>query len=405
MKRMLRSPSPKVQLTIHIFVALLTIGFMVVILRHQRQPEPVVINKAPISVADLEKKYVSHCRDEKCVMEASRTMTDIAGVANAIGALQIFESAPRSTYVGDPHLWAHEAGSEAALKYGLTGKEFIKCPETFNYGCSHGFMEVVVQRSPSINAAIQSVCGQIENSPQYSLKKKYYCYHGAGHGVLQTYDYDLTKSLAICDSLLTYIGHAGCWQGVFMEGDLAANEGEAPPGIFADKGHPIAPCDTVAEKYQYQCFINLPGRIIEMENADVPASIADCMLAASDDNRKTCLQGLGIVIGGDRWQELHSIYKGDTLQGTAWKYCQLFPVDYLDSCIFGALSEILNVDMFNVVRPIAFCGLVYDAHKPWCYQTLGSLLRSQSASEPIVAKECSMVPASSQADCRKGARL
>lgn len=405
MKKIFRLQSPKIQLIFHLFVALVTIGFMVLILKHQTPPQPIVKSKPLISAADLERKYVSGCNDEKCVMDASKTMTDVAGVARAIEALQIFESRPHSHYVGDPHLWAHEVGFEAAAKYGLTGKEFIKCPETFNYGCSHGFMEVVVQRSPSVNAAIQSVCGPIENSQEYSLKRKYYCYHGAGHGVLQTYDYDLTKSLATCDSLPTYIGHAGCWQGVFMEGDLAADEGEAPPGIFADKDHPIAPCDRVAEKYQYQCFINLPGRIIEMEKADVPAAIADCMLATGDDNRKTCLQGLGIVIGGDRWQALHSIYKGDTLQGTAWKYCQLFPADYLDSCIFGALSEILNVDMFNVARPIGFCQLVYDEHKPWCFQTLGSLLRSQSPSETLVAKECSMVPAASRADCTKGARL
>lgn len=405
MKKIFRSQSPKIQLIFHLFAALVTIGFMFFTLKHQ--PSPVVgpTNKPSISVVQLEKKYVAHCKDERCVMEASKIMTDVAGSAKAIEALQIYENTPRNFYVGDPHLWAHEAGSEAAKKYGLTGKEFIECPETFNYGCSHGFMEVVVQRSPSVNAAIQSVCGPVENSSKYSLKRKYYCYHGAGHGVLQTYNYDLTKSLSTCDSLPTYIGHAGCWQGVFMEGNVAADDGTAPAGIFADKTHPIAPCDRVAEKYQYQCFINLPGRIIEMEKADVPAAIADCMLATGDDNRKTCLQGLGIVIGGDRWQALHSIYKGDTLQGTAWKYCQLFPADYLDSCIFGALSEILNVDMFNITRSIGFCQLVYDEHKPWCFQTLGSLLRSQSSSETLVSKECSMVPAASRPDCTKGARL
>ena len=403
MKNILKPQSPKMQLIIHLLIALITIGFMIAVLKHQTPPKPLAITKPQLSIADLERKYVAHCKDEKCVMDASKKMTAVAGAAEAIEALQIFESVPHSTYVGDPHLWAHEAGFEAATKFGITGKEFVKCPETFNYGCSHGFMEVVVQKSPSISAAIQSVCGPVEKSSAYSLKRKYYCYHGAGHGVLQSYDFDLTKSLATCDSLPTYIGHTGCWQGVFMEGDNAADEGEAPPGIFADKDHPIAPCDNVAEKYQTQCFINLPGRIIEMEKADVRASINDCMLA-SGDNRKTCLQGLGIIVASDRWQELHSEFKGLNLQETSWKYCQLFPAEYQESCIFGALSEILNIDMFNVTRPINFCQLVYDEHKPWCFQTLGSLLRSQSSSESLVAKECALAPSAYRDTCNRGAR-
>jgi|GEM_PF-1926272 len=400
-----RPKSFRVNLLLNLVIAFLAIDIMMITLAHQPKlvPPSQVKASAP-TTQDLVGHYLSSCQDQKCVMEASKQMTKDYDPARAIAALVLFRSQHPGGNLGDPHLWAHEVGEETAQKYGVSGETFTKCPDTFNYGCSHGFFESLVLKNHSLKQTIDDICGKFEQNPKYSSKQKYYCYHGAGHGVLSDVNYDIDKALSICDSLNSSFGTEGCWQGAFMEADNAANEGDAPPGAFSDKQHPLAPCDRVAEKYQNQCYINLPGRLIVVEDNDPVAAAQDC-LAASQPNRKVCFDGLGIVISNDTWQMQQSAYNNGDLVGNSWKICQQFPKDYTDRCIFGVVAGITNVDQYKSDRAIEFCKIVDTDLRSWCFQSLGNDLRGIYVTSAVVEKQCRLAPTNYAGACLRGAGL
>jgi hypothetical protein len=386
-------------------VALLSIGLMFVVLAHQPGLNPpAALNSTGPSDKELVSRYLSGCTDEKCVMDAVTKLTEVYDPGRAIAVLEVFQRNKPAKYMGDPHIWAHQAGVVAAKKYGISGETFLKCPTTFNYGCTHGFFESASLKASSLKQTIENICGTLETNEKFSRKHKFYCYHGSGHGVMQTLDYDIDQSLAVCDSLNSAFGTEGCWQGAFMEGDNAANQGEAPPGAFSEKDHPLAPCDRVAAKYQIQCFINLPGRLIILENNDPIAAARHC-LNTTEENRKVCFDGMGIVISNDSWQMLQPQYRDGELVANAWKICQQFPEGYLDRCVFGVVAGITNVDQYKTDRAIRFCKTVNDNLKSWCFQSLGNDLRGIAPTVAMVSRQCSEVPAAYVKSCRQGAHL
>lgn len=402
---LVRPESFRVKLLINLIVAFLAIDIMMITLAHQPKLVSQTQAKAAApTVQDLVGHYLSSCQDQKCVMEASKQMTKDYDPGRAISALVSFRSQRPAGNLGDPHLWAHQVGVETAEKYGMSGETFIKCPDTFNYGCSHGFFESLVLKNHSLKQTIDDICGNFEQNPRYSSKQKYYCYHGAGHGILSDVNYDIDKALSICDSLNSSFGVEGCWQGAFMEADNAANDGDAPQGKFSDKQHPLAPCDRVADKYQNQCYINLPGRLIVVEDNDPVAAARDC-LAASEANRKVCFDGLGIVVSNDTWQMQQAEFNNGDLIGNSWKICRQFPKDFVDRCVFGVVAGITNVDQYISDRAVAFCNIVDSNLTSWCFQSLGNDLRGIYSSTSAVEKQCRLAPAAYVDACRKGAGL
>ncbi len=137
------------------------------------------------------------------------------------------------------HQMAHVVGRDTAKDYGSNFKAFDLCPTTFNYGCSHGFFEYVLARTPDARKAATTICESL-NPKTNLLIAGFTCYHGVGHGIMMAQGYDVQKSLKECNTMPAAKDKDGCWQGVFMENVNAGMQGRALPGYFK-KSDPLLP--------------------------------------------------------------------------------------------------------------------------------------------------------------------
>lgn len=353
--------------------------------------------------SELVQKYFLACDNDPCIWQGIQDITAAYGPEISTEALETYQRKYASSTIGDPHEWSHVVGRQTAASFGVSGKAFLRCPTTFNYGCMHGFFEKVLGETDSAKEAIDMICGQLETDSSYSDKFKFYCYHGVGHGIMQSMENDLTGSLKVCDSLDTVTGQRGCWQGVFMENINSDLDGTARKGVFlADE--PLAPCSKMDSKYQHECYINHSAHLMKHYKNDVSPASAAC-LKATPGEIEGCMESIGLLTTNSGWQAvLLGSRPGDAEEG-GWQLCKKFPADYIDNCVGGAVDHILQMDELETDRADKFCNLVEDTYITACYERIGTSLHSQTVDEDTVRSRCSGLSLHGIAPCLSGARL
>ncbi len=343
-------------------------------------------------------------RVARCFDAALDRITRAHGPQASLDLLRLLHADGLVSSAVDYHPVAHRAGRITAREFGINGEAFLLCPTSFNYGCQHGFLEYALGRASSIREAVHLICGSLEADPARSAKFKFYCYHGAGHGVLMAQAYDLPAALATCDALETPVGQDGCWQGVFMENVGAAARGEARQGVFSATD-PLAPCNRVAEKHRHECFINHAGWLMHIFGNDVAKAARAC-LEAPESYVASCLQSIGLMATNPGSQtNLLKNPRGGTFETIAWEICLKFPAQHRDQCVLGAVDNILNFDELDVSRARAFCATVGSAYAAPCHERVGWNLRNQATDPSIVLKKCAGLEPSLREACLRGARL
>ena len=268
----------------------------------------------------------------------------------------------------DTHNFAHNVGRQTARVLGLNGEAFLRCSIDFNYGCQHGFFEHALATSPNATEAATSICADLVGV--HPAKTVFYCYHGVGHGVMMASSYDLALALETCDALGDAMASDGCWQGVFMENVNAVMRGESREGVFSDTD-PLAPCNRVAERHQWECYINHAGRLITLFDFSVAKASHAC-LSASPAYILACVQSLGLMVSNPAWQltlvgprsQSHNVE-------VTLELCAQFPTDYLAECIVGAVDNIMNFDGVVLDRALRLCQAAEEPHQRACYYRIG----------------------------------
>lgn len=334
-----------------------------------------------------------------------RELEEITEAAGPRASLTVFETIfAQGSWANqiDDHQIAHAMGRKTARSFGVNGLAFLLCPTTFNYGCQHGFFEVVLGEAISTQAAANRICGSLDES--LAAKFKSYCYHGLGHGLMMAQAYDLPEALAVCDSLDGTTAQAGCWQGVFMENVNAALRGEARGGVFS-AATPLAPCQAVAEKYQRECYINHAGWLMTVFTNDLGRAALACH-GAKGEGQSACLQSIGLMVTNPVWQRNLLTQSDDrSTEEVAWELCRHFPEADRAECVIGGVDNLLNFDQLNIARAKTFCRLVGQEDQERCYRQIGQGLRPQTTVEAVVATRCQELPGQFQDACREGAGL
>ena len=328
--------------------------------------------RVPSDPARLYEFVLQQCPDaaSACLEEATKKITAKNGPEAALSVLARFQEAGTLPTSSDDHQFAHEVGRQTAKTFGISAKSFLSCPTTFNYGCQHGFFEYVLGRTKSTKEAAALICGAVESDPSYSDKFKFYCYHGLGHGVMMAQAYDLDAALATCDSLGSDTAQGGCWQGMFMENVNAGMRGEAREGVFSEKD-PLAPCDRVADRYRYQCYINHSGYLMTLFHNYIGKASLACTKAG--EFKTPCFQSMGLLTTNPSWQTALGNY--DVLRNVdfAVSLCGKFPKEGRTDCFIGALDNITNYDEMNLEkRAIPFCEATAASWgEDACYRQIG----------------------------------
>ena len=302
----------------------------------------------------------------------------------------------------DEHQLAHRIGRQTAETYGVNEQAFLLRPmESLNGGRQHGFFEYVLARTDSSSEAADLICKSLGEG--YSFKFQFYCYHGVGHGVMMAAAYDLSRALDSCDTFSTFMAQDGCWQGVFMENVNGYMTGAVREGTFSDVD-PLAPCNTLEEKYQHECYINHAGYLMHFFDDDVSLAASSCLHAA-DGYTDMCLQSIGLMATNPVWQVNFVQVEGRAFVDIAWEICLMFPDGQLDQCVIGAIDNIHNFDYLDLSRAMAFCDTVDSKYGELCYGRMGFNLSNQVVDLSDVRDYCGLLSDEFVSFCLMGAGI
>lgn len=358
----------------------------------------------PIDSRKLYKEMDFGCRnsDSSCIGNLLSDITKKYGPQTAIDILGFLQNDDKVARSIDDHQLAHKIGRQTSATSGYNAQSFLLCPmSSYNGGCQHGFFETALAQSQNYKEAVDLVCGSLDKS--FSSKFKFYCYHGVGHGVMMAQAYNLSASLAICDSLSQQFAQDGCWQGVFMENVNGMMKGEVKSGIFSDKD-PLAPCNVVKEKYRHECFINHSGRLMVYFENNIEKAANAC-LGAPKNYISSCLQTLGLLSTNPSWQTV-ILGKSDSPESVnvALEICDQFPESVRKDCFTGGIDNILNNDGIQLEkRALKLCIQLVGWDKQDCYHQIGINIFRQVVDINQRKDLCSLVEEGFEKSCLLGA--
>ena len=351
---------------------------------------------APHSVQQLEQKpYRCGKENEHCAISYLTKLTTKYGPQASLDVLGSLENAGRIDPTFDTHQLAHLVGEATAKRFGANKRAFGLCPNTFNYGCVHGFFIYVLGRSPTPRKAATTICG----GGQGALVPTFNCWHGVGHGVMMARGNDLQASLDVCDTLGSASAADGCWQGVFMENINAVFRDQARPGVFSPS-HPLRPCTRVLNAYKQECFINQAGWLAHLAADDIGKASRYC-LAAPKQYVSACAQSIGLMVTNPSWQlPFAGRPNGRSFEQIAWELCSRFPTRLQRDCVLGGVDNLANFDQLDVKRSAAFCALTGALQKT-CSREIGVNLIRRTTDAAVAKAHCNEL-SSHPADCIAG---
>jgi hypothetical protein len=346
----------------------------------------------PTSFSSLDAVYAKEpfscaAKDASCVEKYMIKVTDDYGPSASLGILDRLERSHQVDLSVNDHQMAHVVGRDTARDYGQNFKAFDLCPTTFNYGCSHGFFEYVLARTPNARKAATTICESL-NPKTNLLIAGFTCYHGVGHGIMMAQGYNVNRSLEECNTMPQAKDKDGCWQGVFMENVNAGMQGRALPGYFRRKD-PLSPCDKVANKYKHECYINLAGWLMVVAKDNIGKGAAYCSKAKPDKYKSSCWQSIGLMVTNPVWQgPLAPSLAGQSQAKIAASLCQRFPAAGRKDCVVAAVDNLANFDVLNVTREHAFCRELSANLQNDCYSRIGLDIGVRTNDQSQIQESC-----------------
>lgn len=272
------------------------------------------------------------------------------------------------------HPIAHSLGAGALLRNdGDVGLTFTEGDTTCWSGFYHGVLERAFAGVPKakVGATAAKLCeSQQVRSSRFLL---YQCVHGLGHGLMIHTGYDLMGSLKVCEQIANDWESVSCDGGVFME-NVVSSRGRRSPWLRDDDG--IYPCQQVAHRHKYYCYLMATSRIGELNGYDWADTANTCSTRAEAGYKGTCFESYGRDASGQNRTNLPQV----------WKLCTLGK-EFAVSCVYGAVRDMASQDA-NGVRAARFCGIVPKTHRGRCFEGLGTILSDQVSDRANLAPLC-----------------
>lgn len=290
------------------------------------------------------------------------------------------------------HRIAHTMGAAALLRYdGRVGRAFAEGSASCWSGYYHGILERAFRDVGSNDLAPVSrkLCSDADVRSTAFIA--YQCVHGLGHGLMLYTNYDMPRSLAVCDRLATGWDQTSCTGGVFME-NISSSYGITSKWLRDDD--PIYPCTAVAERHKLYCYLMVTSRILPFVSGDFSAAGEICR-ESETAWIATCFQSLGRDASGTTRGDVRRIL---ALCATA--------AEMERECLYGAGRDLTSNDG-GARRSRALCRAVNEAAQAYCFEGIGTILGSLHATPGAREAACRGVSAREpmRAACRTGAGL
>ena len=194
----------------------------------------------------------------------------------------------------DAHGMGHVVGNAMYEKYGLAGIRF--CTNEFAYACMHGVTEkLFATKGPGSITDVEKTCtdyfaqGESKDGNKFSG-----CIHGAGHGLLSYYAYDVPRTLRSCETFSENV-RGYCYDGTFMEAAQGSPESRKS---FASDAWLF--CKNVPEAALHACSRYLPvalsAVVVDGTPPETAALVAACAQAPRSDEVRWCTETVGHMI-------------------------------------------------------------------------------------------------------------
>jgi hypothetical protein len=288
------------------------------------------------------------------------------------------------------HRIIHNIGSASLARYeGNVAKAFAEGSASCWSGYYHGILErAFVDADPDqLGPISRQLCA--DEGIRATDYLAYQCVHGLGHGLMIYTGYNLPVALGICDQLATDWDQSSCSGGAFME-NISSSYGFTSQWLKEDD--PVYPCDWVADRHKYYCYLMVTSRILE-QNGYNWKSTADTCKTVEKDWIDICFQSFGRDASGVTRQNAGEIVKLCRLGGS-WE----------SDCVYGAARDITANDAGSR-RARLLCERIAAGLRPRCYDGIGTILAGLSANEDEVRAACAEATTRYLTACLRGAGL
>lgn len=326
--------------------------------------------------------------DASCLQQAFANLVYDEGPKPALAEFEQ-QMKTNSTVESGCHRIAHMMGAAALTRYdGSVGKAFAGGSAVCWSGYYHGILERAYKDVPEerLGEVSRRLCS--EQDVRRTTFILYQCVHGLGHGLMIYTGYDLPLSLKTCDKLASDWDRRSCTGGVFME-NLQSSYGVV--SRWLKKGDPIYPCNAVATRYKYYCYLMVTSRILPLVAYDWGKAVRACR-RSEKGWVAVCFQSLGRDASGQTRQNGREILAICARAG-----------QFERECIYGAARDITSNDA-GARRTAPFCMQVKQSMRGYCFDGIGTILGGFKADREGRRAECAKVtPPRYLPDCYRGA--
>lgn len=326
--------------------------------------------------------------DAVCLQQAFANLTYEDGPKPALAEFERRMKTNQAVEAGC-HRIAHMMGAAALTRSdGSVGKAFAEGSAVCWSGFYHGILERAFRDVPEdkLGKVAGGLCSDTEvRRVTFVL---YQCVHGLGHGLMIYTGYDLPLSLKTCDALGEAWDRQSCTGGVFME-NLQSSYGAVSKWLKPND--PIYPCNAVAERYKYYCYLMVTSRILPLVSYNWDKAVPQCRLS---ERRwiSLCYQSLGRDASGQTRQDPPQILAICAKAGS-----------FERECVYGAARDITSNDAGGR-RAAPFCLEAKPALRSKCFNGIGTILGGFKAQSAERKAECAAVtPPRYLRDCYAGA--
>ncbi|HEV3408103.1 MAG TPA: cytochrome c [Gaiellaceae bacterium] len=349
---------------------------------HHTDAKPLAVTFKP------DDTKVSQCKgDSACYEQAFGNLTYEAGPKKALAVFEREIGSP-GPIEGNCHRIAHTMGAAALARYdGDVGKAFVQGTAACWSGYYHGVLERAFLGVPDdeLGPAAQKMCEGSDIRRVTFIA--YQCVHGLGHGLMIYTGYDMPASLRVCDELATSWDQTSCTGGVFME-NISSSYGVKSRWLKDDDL--IYPCNTVAERHKYYCYVMVTSRILPAVGYDWKRT-ADLCRDSETDWIATCFQSLGRDASGNTRQNPREIAKICRVAG-----------DMERECVYGAARD-MSSNYAGGKEAAQLCTTVGRAIRSYCFHGIGTILGTLHPALSERRAACRALTTDYRAACIRGA--
>ncbi len=247
-----------------------------------------------------------------------------------------------------------------------------RCGLSQIHGVVHKFFQKQFSNTDPKLIEVSNICPEISNN-SYSLDR-WACLHGMGHGLTESFNYDVFSAVDRCGEMSSRWEEMSCSKGAFMEN---INEFLRSDKATFDETDILFPCNNLDLKYSPACYHYQTNYIRAQPDYTVEGAFKICDMIEPKDLVKYCYYGMGRLNAGNSLDDYQR----------ALNFCDKGSDFYQQYCFTGTLSSL--VSNRGTDQGFEYCKFLPIEFKTDCYDVMGKWIIMFYSSDQERKTQCS----------------